>query len=114
MINGDMIRIRMMIDNLIDNAIRYSPNRSSVTTRIKEIEGSVILTVEDNGPGIPPEEREAVFQRFYRISDNPIAGSGLGLSIVNEIATAHGASVSLEDPEGHQGIAVKVSFPRTP
>ena len=112
-INGDMIRIRMMIDNLIDNAIRYSPNGSSVTTRIKEVEGSVILTVADNGPGIPPEERKAVFQRFYRISDNPTAGSGLGLSIVNEIAMAHGASVSLEDPEGHQGIEVNVSFPRT-
>ena len=51
MINGDMIRIRMMIDNLIDNAIRYSPKGSSVTTRIEEVEGSVILTVEDNGPG---------------------------------------------------------------
>ena len=113
-INGDMMRIKMIIDNLIDNAVRYSPNGSSVTTRIKEVEGSVILTVEDNGPGIPPAERDSVFQRFYRISDNPIAGSGLGLSIVNEIAMAQGASVSLEDPEGHQGIAVKVSFPRTP
>lgn len=113
-INGDMILIRTMMDNLIDNAIRYSPKGSSVTARIKEVEGAIILTVEDNGPGIAPEERKAVFQRFYRISDNPIAGSGLGLSIVNEIAMAHGASVSLEDPEGHQGIAVKVSFPRTP
>ncbi len=113
MINGDTVLIRTIIDNLIDNAIKYSPNGSSVTTRVKEVEGSVALTVEDNGSGIPPLEREAVFQRFYRISDNPMAGSGLGLSIVKEIAMAHGARVSLEDPQGQQGIAVRVIFPRT-
>jgi two-component system sensor histidine kinase TctE len=64
MINGDEIRIKMMIDNLIDNAISYSPRGSSVTARIEEVEGAIVLIVEDHGPGIPPGERDAVFQRF--------------------------------------------------
>ncbi len=112
MVCGDMIRIRILIDNLIDNAIKYSPTGSTVTTRIEETEGSVILTIEDNGIGIAPEERDAVFQRFYRILGNSVAGSGLGLSIVQQIATSHGAHVSLEDAEGHRGTSVKVTFPR--
>ncbi|HET6514175.1 MAG TPA: sensor histidine kinase N-terminal domain-containing protein [Thermodesulfovibrionales bacterium] len=112
MVKGDVIRIRMLIDNLIDNAIKYSQTGSTVTTRIEETEGSVILTVEDNGPGIPFEEKQAVFQRFYRILGNSIAGSGLGLSIVKEIATSHGACVSIEDRVGHRGTSAKVTFPR--
>jgi len=112
MVCGDMIRIKVLIDNLIDNAIKYSPPRSTVTTRIRESEGSVILTVEDNGLGIPHEERDRVFQRFYRILGTNVAGSGLGLSIVRQIATLHGAHVSLDDAEGHRGTSVKVTFPR--
>lgn len=114
MVRGDVIRIKMMIDNLIDNAIKYSPTGSTVTTRVEETEESVILTVEDNGIGIPPEERGVVFQRFYRILGNTVAGSGLGLSIVQQIATSHGAHVSLEDAECHRGTSAKVTFPRIP
>jgi two-component system sensor histidine kinase TctE len=113
MIRGDAIRVRMLIDNLIDNAVKYSPTGSIVTTRIEETEGSIILTVEDNGPGIPREEKDAVFQRFHRILGSGVDGSGLGLSIVLEIATSHGAYVSIEDAEGHRGTSVKVTFPRT-
>jgi signal transduction histidine kinase len=112
MVKGDMMRIKMMIDNLIDNAIKYSPKGSDITTKLEEVEESVILTVEDNGVGIPVGQRNAVFQRFYRILDNTVSGSGLGLSIVHEIATAHGARVSIEDPKGHQGTSVKIIFPR--
>lgn len=112
MIDGDMVRVKMMIDNLIDNAVRYSSNGSSITARLEEAGGSVILTVEDDGAGIPPGERNAVFQRFYRVPDNPVAGSGLGLSIVQEIVTSHGARISIEAPEGHPGTLVKVTFPR--
>jgi len=112
MICGDMIRIKMLIDNLIDNAIKYSPPKSTVTTRLRESEGSVILTVEDNGFGVPQDERDRVFQRFHRILGTNVAGSGLGLSIVQQIATLHGAHVSLDDAEGHRGTVVKVTFPR--
>ena len=112
MIDGDMVRVKMMIDNLIDNAVRYSSNGNSITTRLEEAGGSVILTVEDDGAGIPPGERNAVFQRFYRVPENPVAGSGLGLSIVQEIVTLHGARISIEAPEGHPGTSVRVIFPR--
>ncbi len=112
MINGDVFRSKMMIDNLIDNALSYSPHGSSVTTRIEEVEGTVVMTVEDNGPGIPPGERDAVFQRFYRILGNAVPGSGLGLSIVHEIAASHRARVFLGDPEGHRGTVAKVIFPK--
>lgn len=111
MIRGDMMRIKMMIDNLIDNAIKYSPGMSNITARLECVAGTVILTVEDNGIGIPDGEKNAVFQRFYRIINNTVSGSGLGLSIVHEIAVAHGARVSIEDPEDHRGTSVKVIFP---
>ncbi len=111
-INGDLVSVRMLMDNLLDNAIKYSSDGGKITTRLETCEDSVILTVEDNGVGIPPEERQSVFQRFYRIVDNPVSGSGLGLSIAGEIARAHEARISIEDPEGHQGTSVKVFFPR--
>lgn len=112
MIDGDMVRVKMMIDNLIDNAVRYSPKGSNITTRLEEADGSVILTVEDNGAGIPAGERDAVFQRFYRVPDNPVAGSGLGLSIVQDIVASHGARISIETPALHPGTSVRVTFPR--
>jgi two-component system sensor histidine kinase TctE len=111
-IEGDTVRLKMMIDNLIDNAVRYSANGSSITTKLGEADGSVTLTVEDNGTGIPPGEREAVFQRFYRVPGNPVAGSGLGLSIVQDIVKSHGARISIEAPAGHSGTLVRVTFPR--
>ena len=113
-VKGDAIRIKMLIDNLIDNAVKYSPAGSTVTTRIEETEQSVILTVEDNGPGIPPEGKNAIFQRFYRILGSGIAGSGLGLSIAQEIARSHRADVSIEDAPGHRGTSAKVTFSRMP
>jgi len=111
MIDGDAVRLKMMIDNLIDNAVRYCPKGSNITTRLEEADGSVTLTIEDNGMGIPPGERDAVFQRFYRVPDNPIPGSGLGLSIVRDIVTSHRARISIETPMGHSGTSVKVTFP---
>jgi two-component system sensor histidine kinase TctE len=112
MVYGDRIRIKTLIDNLIDNAIKYSPPGSTITTGIEENRGSVMLTIEDNGIGIPPEEREAVFRRFYRILGNSVDGSGLGLSIVQEVAALHGAYVAIEDAKGHRGTLVRVVFPR--
>ncbi len=111
-INGDSIRIRMLIDNLLDNSVRYSPENSRITTRVEATGDSAVLTVEDNGPGIPEGEREAVFRRFYRIPGNSVAGSGLGLSIVREIAASHGASVVIEDG-GSRGTSMKVVFSRS-
>lgn len=111
---GDALRLRMLLDNLIDNALRYSPSDSTVTVKVAMAENSAVLTVEDNGPGIPAAERDKVFQRFYRVLGNEEEGSGLGLSIVQEITHLHGARAEIgESSGGEKGTAVKVTFPRS-
>ncbi len=110
-VRGNRIRVKMLLDNLLDNAIRYSPAGGVITVRVGASDGSIALTVEDNGPGIPQEEREAVFQRFCRLPNSSEEGSGLGLSIVREVAIAHGAKLILEEGAYHSGTSVRVIFP---
>ncbi len=107
---GDRVRLRILLDNLLDNAIRYAPPDSRVTVLVAE-DQDVTLIVEDDGPGIPEPERELVFQRFYRVLDNGADGSGLGLAIVREIAMLHGACVSLRSGASGHGTVVRVVFP---
>ncbi|TWC67508.1 sensor histidine kinase [Herbaspirillum sp. SJZ099] len=107
---GDRFLLSDLIDNLIDNAVRYSPPHSSVTVRCQEQDGETLLTVEDSGPGIAPEHRELIFDRFYRANDK-VAGSGLGLAIVREIAREHGAVITLDCGETRQGTVFTVRFP---
>ena len=104
---GDQLRINELLNNLIDNALRYTHKGGSITVRVTE---SGILEVEDNGPGIPKEERERVFERFHRLLGNEAEGSGLGLAIVKEIADMHNASVTIYDGSP-QGALFRVSFP---
>ncbi len=94
-----------MVRNLVDNALRYTPEGGVVTARVLPEPGgqAVVLQVEDTGPGIPPAERELVFQPFYRSIEAPVDGSGLGLAIVMEVAQRHGASVSLADARPRSG-----------
>ncbi len=100
-VTGEADLLTMLIRNLLDNAIRYSPEGTRVRVRCRNIDGRAALVVEDNGPGIPPEERERVFERFYRVVGNESSGSGLGLSIVKLITEIHGGTVKIEDgPEG--------------
>jgi two-component system sensor histidine kinase TctE len=106
---GDRFLLRDLIDNLIDNAIRYSPAGGSVTVRCLEQDGATLLTIEDSGPGIAPEHRERIFDRFYRANDK-VAGSGLGLAIVREIAHDHGATITLACGEQGTGTAITVRF----
>lgn len=108
-ISGQALLLRVMLANLLDNAIRYTPPGGKITVRLSA-DGKALLTVEDSGPGIPPEERERVFRRFYRISHDGESGSGLGLAIVHEIGRAHGARVWLEDAGPHGGTRVNVEF----
>jgi two-component system, OmpR family, sensor histidine kinase TctE len=110
LVRGGAVTLREIVMNLVDNAIRYTPDGGIVTTRISIEPRTIRLTVEDNGPGIPDDERERVFQRFYRINDSESDGCGLGLSIVKEFATALGASVTLRRPPGGAGLAVDVVF----
>jgi signal transduction histidine kinase len=106
---GQELLLRVMLANLLDNAVRYTPSGGKITVHLVA-NGKPLLMVEDSGPGIPPEERERVFQRFYRVSDDDEPGSGLGLAIVREIARAHGAHAWLEQAGPHGGTRVNVEF----
>jgi two-component system sensor histidine kinase TctE len=112
-VKGDEASLRDLIDNLIDNAIRYTPSGGKITVRAgygKGEHSSSWLEVEDNGPGIPPDQREQVFERFHRIPGNPQPGSGLGLAIVHEVAVRHGAQVEIVDGQDG-GTLFRVFFP---
>lgn len=97
MVKGNPVMLRELLGNLIDNALRYTPRGGSVTVRVRAnvVDEQAILEVEDTGPGIPPAERSHVFERFYRILGSNVEGSGLGLSIVREIAQQHDAIVDI-------------------
>ncbi len=103
-----------LIDNLVDNAIKYSPAGGHVTVTLADLGEQVVLTCSDQGPGIPAELRERVFERFVRLAGGqPCHGSGLGLTIVERAAAQHGATVALLDGPQGRGLTVQVSFPRT-
>jgi two-component system sensor histidine kinase TctE len=110
-VRGDRFMLRDLIDNLVDNAVRYSPPQSTVTVSCREQEALTLLTVEDSGPGIAPEHRELIFDRFYRANDK-IAGSGLGLAIVRDIARDHGGTISLASGANERGTVFTVRFPQ--
>lgn len=111
-IAGDETMLREMIVNLVDNALRYTPVEGTVVVTVEPIENSCVLTVADNGPGIPPDETSRVFERFYRVLANGGEGSGLGLAIVQEVVSAAGGSVTLAAPPVGHGLVVKVTIPR--
>lgn len=97
--------LAILLRNLIDNALRYSPPDTDVTVGVHRMAGQVWLEVQDQGPGIPPEERDNAQRRFHRLEGAQAGGSGLGLSIVARIAELHGARVELR--EGRQGRGLK-------
>ncbi|WP_306397798.1 sensor histidine kinase [Telluria beijingensis] len=107
-LSGDAFQLRDLVDNLVDNALRYTPAGGRVTVACAREADVVLFTVEDSGPGIPTARRAAVFERFVRLDDKT-TGSGLGLAIVRDIALAHGATVLLDDAEGG-GTRVTVRF----
>ena len=113
-VRGDPDALRMLLSNLIDNALRYTRPGGTIDVTTREGGGHPELVVADNGPGIPEPERERVFDRFYRGTQADATGSGLGLAIVREIAQRHGATVTLGDgadgPQG-PGLEVTVRFP---
>jgi two-component system sensor histidine kinase TctE len=110
LVRGTPSMLHELVANLVDNAIRYTPRGGVVTAAIEARDERVALRIEDNGPGIPPQQRERVFERFYRLHDDGPGGSGLGLPIVREIAAASRASVQLSDPPRGTGLVVSVVF----
>ena len=103
--------LREVISNLVDNAIRYTPRGGRITVRCGPLERGAFIEVEDSGVGIAPEERDRVFERFYRAAGAVPGGSGLGLSIVHEIASLYEARVQISDPPRGQGAVVRIVFP---
>ncbi|HEY2815963.1 MAG TPA: ATP-binding protein [Casimicrobiaceae bacterium] len=110
-VRGDPTALAILLSNLLDNALRYTPAGGKIDVAVDADDGRALLTVVDNGPGIAPEERERVFDRFFRSADNRELGSGLGLSIVKRIADAHHAAIELGTPEHGSGLVVTVRFP---
>ncbi|MGB9149368.1 MAG: sensor histidine kinase N-terminal domain-containing protein [Burkholderiales bacterium] len=110
---GDELGLIDMLTNLLDNAIRYTHAGGRVTARVNLTDNAVLVSVEDNGPGILPADRERVFERFYRVLGNNETGSGLGLAIVREIARLHQADIVLDDAPGGRGALFSIRFART-
>lgn len=111
LVQGDAEALRVMLGNLVDNAIRHSPPGGAVDVVVARREHRAVLSVEDAGPGIPVTDRERVFERFARGSTTRGSGSGLGLAIVKSIADRHRAVVELSSREGGDGLRVSVTFP---
>ena len=104
--------LRILLRNLLDNAIKYTPVGGQVDVSLHRQDGQAVLSVEDSGPGITEGDRPRVFDRFFRASDAaPASGNGLGLAIVKVIADRHGASLALSQSERLGGLKVEVVFP---
>ncbi|MBT2336246.1 sensor histidine kinase N-terminal domain-containing protein [Variovorax paradoxus] len=111
-INADRDRLRELINNLIDNAVRYSQPGGRVTVQVGRSENDQCrLAISDDGPSVPVEERARIFERFHRLLGTQEDGSGLGLAIVSEIATLHGARITLEEDIDGVGNTFSVFFP---
>ncbi|MES2259105.1 MAG: ATP-binding protein [Pseudomonadota bacterium] len=108
---GDALLI--LLRNLVDNAIKYTPAGGMVDLDVRQGAQGAVLCVEDSGPGISPEERDRVFNRFYRVPGSPAGGSGLGLAIIKAIAERHGATLTLDQSERLGGLRVQIAFPAT-
>lgn len=112
LVRGEREALRVMLSNLIDNALRYTPADGSVVVRISRQGDEALIEVEDSGPGIAPEQRARVFDRFYRVPRAAAEeGSGLGLAIVKRVVDRHAGTVSLDDASAGRGLKVSVHLP---
>jgi two-component system OmpR family sensor kinase len=111
-VNGQPDALTILMRNLVDNAVKYTPQGGTVDVAVRSGSDGTAIVVEDSGPGIALEERERVFDRFYRIAGSEAAGSGLGLAIVKAIAERHGATLTLGQSERLGGLSAVVAFPK--
>ena len=112
LMTGNAERIKALLYNLLDNAILYTQDGGKVTVAIIVENSTIKLKVTDNGPGVSPEERNKIFDRFHRVMGSGQEGSGLGLAIVKEIANLHGANITILDENKDHGLQVLVCFSR--
>ncbi len=109
-VTGDRDLLMQMLANLIENALRHTPDGTGIHVELAARDGGVVLSVADAGPGIPADEVENVLQRLYRLDRSRMTpGSGLGLSLVSVVARLHGADLALGD--NRPGLKVRVTFP---
>lgn len=109
-LNGQEQALESLLSNLIYNAVLYTPEKGKVRISAVNENNAVILKVSDNGRGIPEEEKDKIFDRFHRILDTGVEGSGLGLSIVKAVANRHNALISIEKGLDGQGCSFVVTF----
>lgn len=111
-VRAPLVDLKVMIKNLVDNAIRYTPEGGRVDITVRRESGSVTLQIDDTGPGIAPEERKRVFDPFYRVLGNGEIGSGLGLAITATVAANIGATIELDDAcPARKGLRALVRIP---
>ena len=110
---GDRARLEQVIKNIVSNAIKYTQDRGKIEISVKSKLDNIIITVSDNGPGIPKKDLPRIFERFYRVDkarSRQLGGTGLGLSIAKEIVENHSGNISIESIEG-KGTTVKIVLP---
>jgi signal transduction histidine kinase len=114
-VRGDRSRLKQVIVNLLDNAIKFTPRGGTVTFATDTLDGCGVLEIQDTGFGIPPQSLPHIFDRFYRADEarsREVGGAGLGLSIVHSICTAHGAQIQVQSRQGeHGGSLFTLRFP---
>jgi signal transduction histidine kinase len=112
-LSGDIMQLRRVLDNLIGNAVKFTPAGGSITARAWQENGRQIIEVADTGVGIPPEQVARVVERFYQVDGSMTrnyGGTGLGLALVKEIAQAHGGHLTVESALG-QGSTFRITLP---
>lgn len=110
---GDRVALRALLDNLLDNALRYTPPGARIDVSLRQDADAVLLEIADNGPGIPEQDRSRATERFVRLNQTEVTGSGLGLAIARETAALHGGTLQLDDTPGG-GLTVRVRLPLSP
>jgi len=111
-IKADSTSLHLLIRNILSNAINYTQDNGNIEISIISTTESIDLIIEDNGPGIPAEQRERVFERFYRMENHDRPGCGIGLSIAMRVAELHNAKLQLGTPNEGTGLVVTISFPK--
>jgi two-component system sensor histidine kinase QseC len=110
MLDGDPVRLRQLVTILVDNAVRHSPRGGVVSVRVRTEGLTAAVEVADQGPGVRPEDREHVFDRFYRAPGAPSGGTGLGLAIARWITERHGGRIGVRNAEAG-GAIFRVELP---
>jgi two-component system sensor histidine kinase GlrK len=115
-VNADRAKLRLVLDNLVSNAVKFTPDGGTITVRGRRDGDDVLIEVADTGPGVPADERSRIFEAFYQGATphgGLVRGTGIGLSVVQEFVQAHGGTIELVDGE-FPGAHFRVRLPRTP